>query len=117
MTNTDYIVESRLENGSFERINLTKYMDYRRCRNFEIKNKDTVKHSIVGQSFFILNKEKSVTFTSVVINWHAGYYYCGTYVDNNGSHGVINFENINSIDSDILKGVDEFKSEFIPLML
>ena len=116
--NGDYVVEKRSENGTFERINLTKYIDYRRkCKFNNFTNKWLVMHPIIGKCFLIPSKNKKVTFISVIKNWHAGYYYCGTYEDEHGSHGAVNFENINSIDPDILKSVSEFKEEFIPLML
>ena len=112
---SDYIVEKRTPDGSFERFNLThrSKIYQAKIKALEYSANEPVKHPILGKEF--LFHGKVVTMVKVSIDWQAGYFYTGVYRCDDDSHGVIYFENINSVAPCILVLINGFKDNFKPL--
>ena len=111
---SDYVVEKRLPDGSYERFNMSL-----RSKIYQAKTKqfgdirpESIKHPIIGKDFSL--NGQVVTIIKVIKDWQAGFFYTGIYVDINRSHGLVYIENINSVAPEILSAVESFKENFKP---
>jgi hypothetical protein len=74
------------------------------------------------QSHPLLNKKFKNTKTgnifildSVCIHWNHGYFYHGTLRDSKNSHTTAMIGNINSQDSDIIKSISKFNTNYVKI--
>lgn len=71
----------------------------------ELKN-----HPLIGKKVICLDSEKEYyTVDKVYKQWHLGYYIALALVDNNRSHRIVYFENINCHEKLILDDIEDNK--------
>ena len=69
-------------------------------------------HPFFGKKVRKISNGKIYVVDSVNIHWYNGYYYVATIRDDNNSHGVVFFENINCEEDIIIKRIEDFKEKY-----
>lgn len=100
------------------RINVSLYWEYLKQRGMCDINEPILDHPLVGKDFFQNlghRFPRRVRFIRVSKQWLAGYFLIGVYEDDDGSHGTVVVENINSIASSIVDNAEKFQRYFYPM--
>jgi hypothetical protein len=67
-------------------------------------------HEYLGKKLYNKDTGKTYTIDKVFLHWYGGYYYSLTAYDENGSHTVLTFANVNSQNDIIKEAVQEFEN-------
>lgn len=68
-------------------------------------------HPLLGRQYYDKTSGKTLTVDGVTRSWEIGYFLLVSLVDENYSHKVVPFSNINSIDKIILRQIEETHEE------
>ena len=98
-------------------INISRRKQIARAAYFERNDENNIKgrhaksneidHDLKGKTVLAYDTKKQYTVDKVFRQWHKGYYIVLALVDDNRSHRMFFWKNINSQDSTIIRIIDE----------
>lgn len=109
------MIENTTAGGLKQRWDTEQYMKYRRARGFDCHKPSVhIDHPFLGKKFLNTadDQPQVVTIRQVTKQWWGGYYLAAVYMNENGSHGLVFFENINCVTDYILEAIESFTQDF-----
>lgn len=104
------VIHTDPNTGAVTRWDINHYIEVMKARNkysSESEDDEVKDHPLKGTRWYVKGM-KIITIESVHRQWYAGWHLKAVYVTDEGSHGTVYVENINSISPSITKWVNDW---------